>query len=203
MKNLILLSFLACSSYVFGQTMKWVPISKESSFGKCVTAGNTKNNYLCYALEYIPNASGTLTSYTTGFLVSCTSQGSSIVKNETCTMVNNVRVLSDCSESGKVLFNSSGNSGSSENNVIESGKPVFLHQICLKIPPGESVTLEEEVLTDLTTSIDLGNGQSVTEFPAFVTQTISRPRYDVAKPTEWLDFKVVSQASAKRNWTGP
>lgn len=188
---MLLLSIIALP--VFGQTMKWVPLAPGASLDHCTClTASRKSNVQCFALQYIPAVSGTLTSYTTGFLVSCTSLGSPVTTNQSCSMTNNTNEINGCTELGQVLINSSGNTGTSGSNKIEAGKPVYLHQVCFNIPEGESVTIQEEELTDLTTSIDLGNSQFATESPAFITQTVGKPRYDVARPTVWLDFKSTS-----------
>jgi len=132
---------------------------------------------------------GVLTSYTTGFLVSCTSLGSPIVKNQSCGMTSNINVVNGCQSISKVLMNSSGNTGTVTNNQIQAGVPVLLHQVCLTIPSNESVSIAEDPVTDLTTSVDIGNGMFTTEFPTFETATFYRIRYDDAQHTAFLDFQ--------------
>lgn len=204
MKNFVILLITLWTGTGFSQTMKWVPFSQGSVSGKCTCNTSSKNDYMCYTLEYTPEASGTLTSYTTGFLVSCTSLGSTIVvKNESCGMTSNTNIINGCNELGKILINSSGNSGTAGSTTVEKGKPITLHQICFNVPVGETITIEEEELTDLTTSIDIGNGDAKTEFPVFVPYTITRPIYDAAKPTKWLDFQTspLGDLIAQLDWT--
>jgi len=171
------------------QTMQWIPTPAQSALGKCSDQSTKSGLTQCYVLEYTPAVTGVLTSYTTGFLVSCTSLGSAIAKNQSCTMTANNRVLNGCDAFGKVLMNSSGNSGTITNNQIVAGIPVILHQVCLTIPSGETVTLEEDPVTDLTTSVDMGNNMFRTEFPTFETATFRRIRYDDATHSAFLDFK--------------
>ncbi|MBK9984667.1 MAG: T9SS type A sorting domain-containing protein [Saprospiraceae bacterium] len=185
----LLLLLLLLQLPLFSQTMRWIPAPDGS--GKCPNQAGGKEQTLSYALEYTPGVSGVLTSYTTGFLVSCTSAGSAVVKNQSRVMISKSREISGCNTMGAVLMNSSGNSGDAVHNRIEAGVPVILHQICLSIPAGESVTVQEDVVTDLTTSIDLGNGLVTTEFPTFETTTIGKPKYDQGKPMRLLDFKGV------------
>lgn len=83
---------------------------------------------------------------------------------------------------------SSGNTGSSINNQIEAGVPVIIHQVCLTIPLGESVTIEEDPVTDLTTSVDLLGGGFATEYPTYEKAVFHRIRYDDALLTTFLDF---------------
>lgn len=186
------LLWLCATVAIQAQTMRWIPSAGIAAAGQCVDQSTKSGLTRCYVLEYTPNVTGVLTSYTTGFLVSCTSLGSAIAKNQSCAMTPNNNVVNGCGSLGKVLMNSSGNSGTFTNNQIKAGVPVILHQVCLTIPTGESVVIEEDPVTDLTTSVDLGNNQFTTEFPAFETATFSRIRYDVARPSVFLDFKGVA-----------
>ena len=171
------------------QSMRWIPTPPKSEFGKCVDQSTQSGLTQCYVLEYTPAVSGVMTSYTTGFWVSCTSFGSAISKNQTCGITSNNNVVNGCSSMGKVLMNSSGNSGTFTNNQIQAGVPVILHQVCLSIPMGESVTIEEDPVTNLTTSIDLGNGMFQTEYPSFETAKFSRVRFGDPTQVAFLDFK--------------
>jgi len=112
-------------------------------------------------------------------------------------MAAKVNVINGCSEVGKVMMISAGNSGTTTNSVIKSGQSVFLHQVCFAIPEGESISLEKDPSHDLTTSVDLAIGKAVTEFPEYVTQTIAHPKYDVVRPTEWLDIKTAPAGDHK------
>lgn len=183
---------LTCGTYA--QTMRWIPVQNGSGMSTCPNQPGGKEKTLSYALEYTPNISGVLTSYTTGFLVSCTSAGSAVIKNQSRVMTSKSREISGCNTMGAVLMNSSGNSGDPSHNTITAGVPVILHQICLSIPAGESVSIQEDVVTDLTTSIDVGNGIYQTEFPTFEPVTIGKAKYDQGKPMLLLDFKGVPVA---------
>ena len=178
----------AMTSLAGAQTMRWIPMDAGMAKGPCLFNTNPKQNQLCYALEYIPAASGTLTSYTTGFLVSCTSMGSPVTINQSCLMAGQVHLLNGCSETAAVLMNSSGNSGSAINSKIEERVPIILHQVCFTVLDGESVTIREDPITDLSTSISLVGGDFKTEYPEFKDFTIRKNRPDVSRPT-WLDFK--------------
>ncbi len=185
----ILLSSM--TSVIHAQTMKWIPMEAGMAKGPCTIETGKKQQQLCYVLQYTPEVSGVLTSYTTGFFISCTSMGSAVVKNQSCTMINNINLVNGCDKTGIVLMNSSGNSGSTTNSKVEAGVPVILHQVYFSIPYGESITIKEDPITDLTTSIDLANGGSKTEYPAFAEMTIRRERYDASRPL-WLDFKGIT-----------
>jgi hypothetical protein len=198
MKNICTLILILASGFSLnGQTMKWIPLPKGSSTGLCVSSAPSKSTLQCYSLEYIPNVSGVLTSYTTAFLVSCTSKGSAIDKNESCYMSPKVSVQDGCSQVGKVMMISAGNSGTAINSYIKAGQPIYLHQVCFDIPEGESISVEKDPTLNFTTSVDLAIGTAVTEFPAYVTQSILHPKYDVVRPTEWLDIKTVPAGDHK------
>jgi len=171
------------------QTMRWTPVNTPSKFGNCSFMEDKANRSQCYVLEYIPAVSGVLTSYTAGFFVSCTSLGSAISENQSCAMSSNVRMVNGCSSVGQVLMSSSGNTGSAINNKIEAGVPVILHQVCLTIPFGETVTIEEDPVTDLSTSVDVVDGTYATEYPSFETATFQRIRFDEDLVATFLDFQ--------------
>ncbi|MBK9984675.1 MAG: T9SS type A sorting domain-containing protein [Saprospiraceae bacterium] len=187
----LLLPLLFLSTYAFSQSMRWIPATDVFELNPCPHQQASKTQALSYVLEYTPGVSGVLTSYTTGFLISCTTAGSAIVKNQSVVMTNKSREISGCNTMGAVLMNSSGNSGDAVHNTITAGVPVILHQICLSIPEGEAVTILEEEVTDLTTSIDVGNGDPVTEFPTYAPISAGRAKYDQGKPMLLLDFKGV------------
>jgi hypothetical protein len=176
----------------YAQTMKWVPFPKGASIVKCNCTSSSTGEVQCYLLEYIPHVAGVLTSYTSAFFVSCTSNGSPIEKNESCSMVGKVNAMDGCAELGKVMLISAGNTGTSLNNKIASGQSVYLHQVCFEIPKGETITIEKAPNTNITCAVDLTFGKAITEVPAFVTQVIGNTKYDSVLSTEWLDFKVAS-----------
>ncbi len=187
---LSLLVAVMITTFSQAQTMRWIPAPAGSEYSSCPN-GQGKQKAISYVLEYTPNVSGVLTSYTTGFLVSCTSIGSAVVKNQSRVMTSKNHETSGCNTTGAVLMNCSGNSGTITNNKVEKGVPVLLHQICISVPEGESITLREETVTDLTTSIDLANGTPVTEFPEFTDATIGKIRYDDGVTLILLDFQAI------------
>jgi len=203
MKNLVVLICITLFSLkANAQIMKWVPLSPGNSLGNCKSQATESNGYHCYILQYIPAVSGTLTSYTTGFFVSCTSAGPSVVYNQTCSMADNTNLIDGCGDHGKVLINSSGNSGGANNKIV-AGRPVYLHQVCFSIPTGEEISVIEDDLTDLTTSVDLGGGQTTTESPNYITQTIGRPKFNSSIPANLLDFTAhpVDGHKTQLDWT--
>ncbi len=186
--NVSWMMVLCITAGLQAQTMRWTPVNTPAKYGKCSFVEDKEGKTQCYVLEYVPAVSGVLTSYTTGFFVSCTSLGSAISENQSCSMSSNIRLFNGCSAVGQVLMGSSGNTGSSINNQIEAGVPVIIHQVCLTIPLGESVTIEEDPVTDLTTSVDLLGGGFATEYPTYEKAVFHRIRYDDALLTTFLDF---------------
>ncbi len=197
--NLSWMLVLCITAGLQAQTMRWTPVNGPAKFGKCSFNDEKAEQSQCYVLEYVPAVSGVLTSYTAGFFVSCTSLGSAISENQSCSMSSNIRLVNGCSSVGQVLMSSSGNTGSAINNKVEVGVPVVLHQVCLTIPLGETITIEEDPVTDLSTSVDVIGGTYATEYPSFEKAVFHRKRYDDAVLTAFLDFqgtpagKLVSQ----------
>lgn len=188
-----IISYISCAilclmaSLTQAQTMRWIPAPDKT--GTCPNKPGSKEKTWSYDLEYTPAVSGVLTSYTTGFLLSCTTEGTPVAKNQSRVMTSKSREISGCNTMGAVLMNSSGNSGDAVHNTIKAGVPVILHQICLTVPAGEVITVQEDVVTDLTTSIDLGNGLITTEFPTYEPITVGKHKYDEGRPMVLLDFK--------------
>jgi hypothetical protein len=85
---------------------------------------------------------------------------------------------------------------------VEEGVPVILHRVCFSIPYGESITIKEDPVTDLTTSINLTNGLFKTEYPDYTEFKIRRDRPDVSRPL-WLDFKAIPAGDfvAQLDWS--
>lgn len=182
------------------QSMRWVPM--KSVQAECGVDEASKNGWSCYALEYLPATSGILTSYTTGFLLSCTSFGPSVVRNLACNMNPNVRLINQCDGHNLSLMNCSGNGGSAGKNTIQAGVPVILHTVCFDIPVGESITITEEEFLDLTTSITAAGNSAVTEFPEYETITIRRQRPDDAVHSHDLAFRgeEVGEGLVRLDW---
>lgn len=199
----ILLSLICCSALIVkAQTMQWIPMKQGLAGNACPVQKSKKQQLLCYALEYTPATSGVLTSYTTAFFVTCSSLGSPVAINRSCSMTDNGNVINGCEENGVILLNSSGNSGNAGNNTVQAGLPVILHQVCFFIPTGESIVLTEDPVTDLTTSIDMVTEDIVTEYPSFTEFTVQNKKYDVSKPS-LLDFKGVAVGDfvAQLDWS--
>jgi len=186
--NVSWMLILFITAGIHAQTMRWIPVNTPSKFGKCAFDVDKEGKTQCYVLEYVPAVSGILTSYTAGFFVSCTSLGSAISDNQSCSMSSNIRLFNGCSTVGQILMSSSGNTGSAINNQIEAGVPVIIHQVCLTIPLGESVTIDEDPVLDLTTSVDILGGGFATEYPTYEKAVFHRKRLDDDLLSDFLDF---------------
>jgi hypothetical protein len=150
--------------------MNWVFLPNGTTNGSCVSETNCCINKLCYGLQYTPAHTGNLTSYTTGFFVNCVSGSNPVISNSSCIMTNNSSETDECMNYSMVLFNSSGNTG-----VIPVTKnvPLILHKVCFNDPVGQTLTITEDDVTKLSTSLDVGAGY-VNEFSCFTPFVISR-----------------------------
>lgn len=183
MRVLIAILFISSVSLIgTAQTMTWIPSSLVGS--GCQDAGNVKENIICFKLQYLPEKTGLLTSYTTGFWANCLNNSSAVVSNRSCIMNDNSNQLSACDKIGKTLINCSGNTGLNSSASVKKGVPVILHQICFQVTPGETVEITEDDLTDLTTSMDIENETASTFFPAYKTFSYKNSFSNVQVQTE-------------------
>ncbi len=178
LSNKSVFSFLSLLFFLgagFSQTMTWVP-SDYSTDGVCENLTDCRRNIVCYKLRYIPNESGVLTSYTTGFLADCQNRRTIVVRNESCVMNDNSMEVVGCENFDKILLHASGNTGNPENATVEAGVAVYLHQVCFELTSGDQVVIQEDEVTDLTTSLDLPSGRGLTEFPAYIPFALRNDR---------------------------
>lgn len=153
-------------------TLTWVLLSSNQNNGTCISGTNCCTNTLCYGLQYTPGVTGVLTTYTTGFFTDCIGGLSPITSNISCVMPDNSWANIQCMVSDSVLFNSSGNDGILE---VTAGVPLIVHQVCFNLSTGNTIVLSEDVITDLSFSIDLTSGGHTTEYPSFNSITITKP----------------------------
>jgi len=157
-----------------GSEMRWIILPPGNITGSCSSGTNCQTGTICIGLEYTPNVTGTLSSYTTGFLLNCFNGNNPILSNASCGMVDHSDLIDDCSGSGLILINCSGNTGSV---LIKKQVPVILHQVCLQLSSGGSILFDEDEVTDLTTSGALQNGVLFTETPAYTNFTVNYDDY--------------------------
>ncbi|MEN0048816.1 MAG: T9SS type A sorting domain-containing protein [Bacteroidota bacterium] len=198
---LLLLAVLFCSinSELSAQNsnMKWVLLQELETRNNCVSESNCNQKTVCYGLEYTPNMTGTITSYTTGFLVDCLNGNNPVLSNLSCEMSNNSREIEDCNGSGLILMNSSGNTGTS---AVTQNVPILLHQVCFDFSTDQPLEILEEEMTNLTVSLDLGSSPK-DELPNYNTYQVAGSDCQIL-PVEWLSFKAkqVNESSALLEW---
>ncbi|HJW28756.1 MAG TPA: hypothetical protein VJ508_05835, partial [Saprospiraceae bacterium] len=152
-----------------GSLMTWVFMPPGQN-GSCVSQSNCCSNILCYGLQYTPGTTGNLESYTTGFFVDCIGGTlPPITYNQSCVMDDVSDEFDVCASLQKEFFNSSGQNGFVP---VTATVPIILHQVCFNVPDNTTLTITEDVTTDLTTSIDV-SGNNVTENPFFAPFNVS------------------------------
>ncbi len=151
--------------------VEWVFLPPGAQSGTCTSGTNCCENTLCYGLQYTPANTGILEDYTTGFLANCLGGNSPVVSNHSCVMTDNSFEINGCDEFGLVLFNSSGNQGMLP---VTACVPVILHQVCFSIAIGDTLHVDEDEITDISTSIAIDPLNHVYELPDFTSTTIIR-----------------------------
>lgn len=202
--NIIILLLLLTGGLLQAQTMRWLPYEPGMVTGFCAGDLPThKDARTCFVLAYTPAVSGVLTSYTTGFFIDCGDLGPTIDRNLSCSMQSSVLLRNACASQGLYMLGASGHGGSAARNQVEAGVPEYLHMICFTLPEGQTLTIREDPVTDLTTSLDIGAGEYQTEFPEFESTILHRPFTDVAQHTPWLDFagEGVGHLQSHLTWT--
>ncbi|MGB4848658.1 MAG: hypothetical protein WBP41_12110, partial [Saprospiraceae bacterium] len=155
-------------------TLMWVPDNVGTP--SCGVRTNCCLDTLCFNLKYTPGVSGDLTTYTTGFFGNCLGGLTPPIGwNKSCVMMtNNPVVFNQCMAIDSFLFNSSGNNPPVTVPVMQ-GTPIILHKVCFQVNTGETLTLREDQITNLSTSVDQAGGGQISEYPAYTTQTFTKP----------------------------
>ncbi len=157
-----------------GSEMRWVYLPPGGVTGSCSSGTDCQTGTICIGLQYTPAVSGLLSSYTTGFFLNCYNGNDPIISNASCVMADNSGYIEDCANSGMILMNSSGNSGAFP---VQQYVPVIIHQVCLQLGSGGNILFDEDEATDLTTSIELEGGGSITESPVYTNFTVDFDQY--------------------------
>lgn len=164
LKTLAFLILIFSSSITFSQTIELEYLPTDYS-GNCVSTTDCSDDQLCFGLKYTPASTGFITSYTLGFKGDCDGIPLPFVEGGSCIMNDNSSEFDACFSSNAFLLIASGNSGLEE---VISGIPIILHTFCFDFEMSQVVSLEEDVITGLTISIDsLNSGNPITEFPSF------------------------------------
>lgn len=171
MKVQFFFCFLLASAGLSAQLMRWEPSANLPEMAE-LDQTDCGQNIVCYTLLYTPEHTGVLTSYTTGFQVSCDDEATVIVANASVSMTDNSRQQIACASAGKILLHCAANSG---EQLVKATRPVALHQICVQTKSrGGDLVFKADEVVGLTTSLDLRNAPPVTEKPAFAQFYLKR-----------------------------
>lgn len=183
--------FVSISYFTSAQvsgTMGWVPLTPGTISGittnVCISNSDCTTDNLCFGLQYTPGATGVVTDYTTGFISDCVAGGNPVISNKSCIMNDNSGVILGCPTGA--LVNCSGNSGST---VYTQGVTLIIHQVCFSVAPGETININKDITSNLTTNIDLSGGGSVTDEPTYATFSLVR---DDECPAIGLPIELIS-----------
>lgn len=183
----------SASTVVSGQSLSWVFLNPGDGCSTVQT--NCTTGQQCYGLTYTPSLTGTVTSYTLGFLANCVDGGLASLRGESCTMTDNTDIQSACAAANLIQILPSGNSG---NLPITENVPVILHEVCVTLPGGRSMTFNEDVNLALTVSVDLAGGGAETDVLSYTAFTASSNDCDGNLPVVWESFSV--QQDGKNAW---
>lgn len=153
--------FLLFSQFTFAQELKWVYLPENSTNNSCTSSSSLQDSTACFGLTYFPSTTGSITSYTFGYLIECNDGSNSILNAESCSMIDNTVVFEDCAGSNTSFMIASGNDGSV---AISAGDSIILHQVCVDLAAGDSISVELDVFTGVTISLDTPSGP-VTDTP--------------------------------------
>lgn len=170
--------------------MRWILLEEGVEEGSCESQSDCDDDIICYGLQYTPDVSGVLSSYTTGFIVDCNMGQNPIVSNASCVMSNMSSTNDECEDVGQVLINSSGNTGIIS---VMQGISIIIHQVCFSVPSTGIINIIEDETTNLTTSIDLPGGGAITEEPSYNDFAIDSTVDCTILPVRYLDFNVVKR----------
>jgi hypothetical protein len=139
------------------------------SNGSCSSETNCESNVVCFGLQYIPSVTGTLTSYTTGFYLTCENGEDPVISHQSCVQTDPNNISADLCDFPGIFAYFHNFSGQTPGTVaLTVGVPVIVHQVCMVIPDAPGIiNIEEDETTDLTISIDLEGGGVHDDYPAF------------------------------------
>ena len=175
--------------------MRWILLQENESNGTCSSDSNCDGDTICYGLQYTPNITGTLTSYTTAFFVECDNGANPYINGISCRTTGSVdNVTNGCGEFDVVQVVASGNT---VNTAVTQGTSIILHQVCFSVP-SEVLSIQEDEVSDITTSIDSTmQGGPESEFPFFEPQEIDAGLACALLPLRFLNFTAMRFAELK------
>jgi hypothetical protein len=183
--------------------MRWVLLNDMGQQnGTCTSQTNCLNNIICFGLQYTPNVTGTMSSYTTGFTIDCyNSGGNPVLSNSSCVLTNNSWFQDGCSQYQLVQWNFLGATPGAP--VVTAGVPKVIHQVCFAIPNSGSVALNDfPPGTALTTSIDISPTNHVSEAPIYIPFSFDSALYCGLLPVRYLLFEAdkFDELVSKLDW---
>ena len=200
MRISILISILTCLTTLSlsAQKMSWVA-SKYTDNKACEDLTNCADNMVCYNLKYEPAHSGILTSYTTGFIIDCTDNVSSVKTNSTCLMDDHSEQFEACETESKILLHCSGNTG---QVPVVKGEAIYVHQICIQMTnSSEEVNFDESDIVQLTASIDTEQEGAVTEYIDYEQFRVMNSHVFCEQTADYLSLSVkLSDNVATLEW---
>lgn len=164
---------LLASTQAAAQTVEYIYAPPGDTAGTCISASDDGTATQCYSLVYTPSTTGTLTSYTLGYLGTCTAAGDPFlpIPSTSCIMLDNTENFDGCALIGEFLIQLSGNTGATP---VTAGVPIAVHQACFTLPIGEIIMLTPDPTSQLTFSIDPSDGSpAVTDLPAGEMETLT------------------------------
>lgn len=188
----LLFGLLSLSNNVLdAQTLEWAFFQEDGTIENCTSETDCESSIQCYTLMYTPNVSGTMTSYTLGFLGLCPPSGDVYLSNlsGSCTMSDNTSYTQLCDDFGMFNLITSGNTGSVE---IVAGEVKAIHQVCFTINEGETLNIQEDVITQLSVSVDLETGESIFELLDFSSIDLTINDCDQSLPVDLTSIEVRS-----------
>ncbi len=183
--NLIGIMIVSCSLYGQG-TMEWVYLPPGTTIGPCTSESMCGADPVsCYGLEYVPAYSGIMTSYTTGYFISCNAIEE---LNESCVMTDNSLWRDYCgTQFDTVYMNSSANNGTVQ---VTAGTPMIIHQFCMSTGSyvGPIDINEDDNGLDLTISITrAAQGlPPITDFADMINTTVYPDKDCITKDTVYV-----------------
>ncbi|MDF1698608.1 MAG: T9SS type A sorting domain-containing protein [Saprospiraceae bacterium] len=165
MQNIVILVLLFIGTNSFGQSIDWVFLPDDEVQNECISESDYLTSTVCFGIQYIPSVTGTVSSYTFGFIVNCIDSDLPGNILQSCVMDDQSDIFDGCASLGKFLLLTSGNNGSLD---VVAGDTIILHQVCLTLSPGEEILVVEDETTGTTVSIDsIDNGGAITDDPQF------------------------------------
>ena len=159
---ILIIILISYSSMGYSQELEWVFLPENDINTSCTSTSSVQDSTACFGLVYFPSTAGTVTSYTLGYFIDCNQGNNAILSGQSCVMTDNTTILEDCSGLGLSLLLASGQDGSL---AVNAGDSVILHQVCLEIGIGDSLTVALDDFTGISIGLETPAGP-ITDFPS-------------------------------------